>query len=446
MFEIPAEVLHIMKELNKNQYQSYLVGGCVRDFLLNKTPHDYDICTSATPEQVKNVFTKTIPTGEKHGTITVLINKCPIEVTTFMKSTIYKGDVRENVFTDNLEEDLARRDFTINAMALDSEGVLHDYHNGKRDLRDRVIRTVGYPEDRYREDPLRMMRAVRFATLLKAKYEPSTWYEIMDNLELMEGVSVERIRDEFVKILISEQVETGLRDLELAGLLDIVVPEVKPMYNFDQHNKHHHLNAFEHTIEVVKNTSPELNVRLAGFFHDIGKPLSVSEDKDKKEYHFYSHHTIGADMTKKILTRMKFDNNTVENVTVLVREHMSRMNLLNDKGVKKLINRVGVHNLDDLFDLQIADIKGSKPPHDFSYVENIKRRAEEIIDTNQPLSIKDLEIGGKELLEIGMKPGKQMGSTLQELLDEVLENPELNKKQTLLTMVKEKAEQRKIGI
>jgi tRNA nucleotidyltransferase (CCA-adding enzyme) len=437
MFNIPQEVQYVMQQLNINGYQSYLVGGCVRDMLLSKEPKDFDICTSALPDDVVRIFNHVIPTGLQHGTVTVIVNKMPIEVTTMRKDGIYKDFRRPDavIFTDKLEEDVMRRDFTINALALDSEYNLYDYVGGMKDLHHQTIRAVGNPDHRFREDPLRMMRCKRLGCQLGFTADESTSGSIVYNSHLIQKVSVERINDELCKILVSDKPVNGILYLHLWGLLKYIMPELCDCYNFDQHNPNHDKDVFQHTLEVLRNTPNKLPLRLGALLHDIGKPKCFSID-DNGIGHFYKHHLIGADMSEEILKRMKFDNKTIETVTILVRYHMDRYDSLKTSNIKKFINRVGKENLDNLFELQIADVKGSKPPHDFTGIEKLRNQVQEILNKKEPLTVKDLDINGHDLMQLGIKQGKEIGNILNVLLESVLENPNWNNKETLLILVR----------
>jgi tRNA nucleotidyltransferase (CCA-adding enzyme) len=430
MFNIPQEVQYVLKVLGDN---SYLVGGCVRDIFLNKQPKDYDITTDKLPHEVIQLFDHVIETGLQHGTVTTIINTMPIEITTMRKDGEYKDFRRpESVeFTNILKEDLIRRDYTINAMAMDIYGRIYDCVDSQRDLNNGVIKAVGNPNDRINEDALRMMRAIRFACQLGFDIDAQTIEAIKYNSNLIQNISIERIREELNKILISNNPNYGIKILYNSGLLQYVLPELCECYNFNQHNPNHNKDVFQHTLEVLKNTPNKLPLRLGALLHDIGKPKCFSID-DNGIGHFYKHHLIGADMSEEILKRMKFDNKTIETVTILVRYHMDRYDSLRTSNIKKFINRVGKENLNDLFELQISDVKGSKPPYDYSGIEKLRFEVQEILSKKEPLSIKDLDINGYDLIQLGFKPSKEMGNILNTLLELVLENPECNKKEILI--------------
>ncbi len=423
---IPSRVIEVMDVLQRAGFQAYVVGGAVRDIFLGRVPVDYDIATDARPEQVKSLFPRVIPTGEKYGTVTVQ-NGMDIEVTTFRKDGRYLDGRRpESVdFSDSLVEDVTRRDFTVNALAMDRDGEVIDHVGGLSDLKRRLIRCVGEPHRRFGEDALRMMRAIRFECQIEGDLDQATKEAIRDRAALIANVSQERIRDELTKILLSNQPGKGILELNAQGLLVYILPELHACVGFDQKSEHHDKSIFDHIIAVVDGTPARLNVRLAALLHDIGKPLSFSLDA-KGEGHFYGHHLRGQDLTREILTRLRFDSRTVSSVSILVREHMSRFGFLREKNTKRFIVSVGIENLEDLFDLQAADIMASKPPHDFAKLEALKQEVEGILRRGEPLTVKDLAVDGNTLQSWGMKPGKEMGEILQSLLDRVLDDPCIN--------------------
>lgn len=433
--KIPEKVKFIIDELQKKGYEAYAVGGCVRDALLGRTPNDWDITTSALPEAIISCFSHTIPTGIKHGTVTVMIEKEPFEVTTYRIDGEYSDNRHpDNVtFTSNLKEDLSRRDFTINAMAYNGISGITDLFGGMDDLKKSIVRTVGSPNERFNEDALRMIRAIRFSCQLGFQIDKPTFDSIRLNCELIKNVSIERIRDEFSKILLSEHPSKGIENLRTAGLLQYFMPEILPMVGFDQKNPHHDKDVYYHTLSVVDNTEPDLILRLSALLHDIAKPLTFTID-DKGTGHFYEHNVKGVEISEYILKRLRYDNLTIKKVSSLVFDHMSRYSNLKDSAVKRIITRVGIENLDDLFRLQIADIKGSAPPYDYSGIDYLKNRCEQILEQKQPLSVKDIALNGEDIMKLGYKPGRLIGETLNYLLEKVLESPELNNKETLKEM------------
>ena len=434
--KIPEEALYVLNKLKKSGYESYLVGGCVRDLYLNKTPKDFDVTTKATPEEVISIFNHTIPTGIQHGTVTVMMNGVPLEVTTFRADGEYTDNRKPDSvkFGVTIKEDLERRDFTINGLVYDGVRVI-DFVYGKWDISNRIIRCIGNPNDRFQEDALRIMRAVRFSCQLDFKIHYITREAIFENANLIKNVSQERIRDELIKILLSNRPSEGIKLLSRLGVLQYILPELQTCVGFDQQNKHHRKNVFDHILKVLESTPCSLNVRLAALFHDISKPETFTIDENNQG-HFYSHHKVGADKTREIMKRLKFDNETIDNVCILVYEHMARYPKLREGSVKKLLRRLGEHNVDDLINLQIADIIGSKPPFDFENVVLLKNELKRIIETKEPINVKQLAINGHDLIEMGFRPSKEMGKILDELLQLVMEYPEKNNRESLIDIIK----------
>lgn len=437
----PKEVDIIFERLKSGGYSRYIVGGCVRDILLGKEPFDWDICTDAKPEDILRVFEDftTIPTGLKHGTITVVVNNRNFEITTFRTDKDYVDNrrPRDVEFTTDIYEDLKRRDFTINALAYNEVDGLIDCFNGRNDLNNKIIRTVGNPDERFKEDALRIIRGVRFSAQLGFEIEENTALAMIENRELLNNLSKERIREELVKILLTDKPSYGIRVLVSLKLMEYIMPEILECVGFEQKNSNHHKDVFEHIMEVLDNTEKDIILRLSALFHDIGKPKCFAVDGNGQG-HFYGHHKISAEMSEKILTRLKFDNKTIDTVKILVNEHMFRYGSLRKKSIKKFINKVGIDNLDRLFKLQIADIRGSAPPHNFANVEYLKNECIRIISEKEPMTVKDLNISGYDIMKLGVAQGKEIGDILNYLLEIVLESPELNKKEILVDLVKQK--------
>lgn len=445
-FSIDSGAAKIIEVLQSHGYEAYLVGGCVRDMCLDRIPQDWDITTSAQPEQVLRLFTHTFATGLKHGTVTVVLDSdqdsTPMqapqqyEVTTYRIDGEYQDARRPTqvFFTASLEEDLRRRDFTINAMAFNRQVGLVDPFGGRKDLENKVIRAVGNAEKRFREDALRMLRAVRFASQLGYTIETETAKSIQANRHLLAKISKERIRDELLKILCSDNPDYLVQLCSL-GLMKYIIPELELGIGFDQKSVHHDKTVFDHTLAVVKNTPNNPVIRLAALLHDIAKPATFSLD-EKGQGHFYNHHVVGERMAREILQSLRFDRMTIHKVCVLVRDHMSRFENIKEKGLKRLINRVEPENINSLFILQTADILGSKPPHDFSGILALQKRMEKVLKEKEPLTVKELAVNGRDLIDLGIEPGIKLGETLQWLLEKVWENPELNSKERLLAEVK----------
>ncbi|MFL0268438.1 CCA tRNA nucleotidyltransferase [Candidatus Clostridium radicumherbarum] len=436
---LTEEVSYILDTLNKNNREAFIVGGCVRDSLLKRELKDWDITTSALPDEIIELFPETIPTGIKHGTVTVVINKHNYEVTTYRIDGEYSDNRHPDkvTFTPSLKEDLSRRDFTINSMAYNKINNLVDLFNGSIDLSRNLIRCVGDPDKRFKEDALRMLRAVRFACELKFNIHKPTFIAIINNAYLLNSVSKERIRVEFCKILLSDFPSRGLRMLEKTDLLAYIIPELKESVGFDQKNPHHDKNVFDHILSVVDNSPQELEVRLSALLHDIGKPRTFSTDK-KGIGHFYGHNIVGAKMAEQILKRLRFDNITIKKVSILITEHMSIYANMKNRSLKKFINRVGAENLDSLFKLQMADREGHKADADYSPILKRKEAIDEILNNGEAYNIGMLKINGDDLIKLGFKPGKEIGIVLEELLNKVMERPEMNNRAKLIELAKNK--------
>ncbi|MDD3654036.1 MAG: CCA tRNA nucleotidyltransferase [Desulfotomaculaceae bacterium] len=444
---IPEQVSKVLDTLKKHGQQAFIVGGCVRDLLMGNTPADYDVVTPASAAEIASYFPKTVPIGEKYGTIVVLIEGLAVEVSTFKGvapvastekggSTASKVEAPETDWSSlsGLEQDLALRDFTINAMALDPDGGLIDPFGGAVDLRRQVLRSPrDQAEQHIIEDPLRMLRAVRFCSTLGFTISRSVFEAIVKQSDLLQRVAPERVREELNRILTSDRPARGIRLLLETGLLGQFLPEAVAMAGFDQRSKHHDRDVFEHAMAVLEAAPPRLAVRLAALLHDIGKPRTFSID-EKGVGHFYGHHLEGGRMTREILKRLKYDNKTIERVSMLVTEHMSRFSHVRDKTLKRLVSRVGENNLADLFDLQRADILGAAPPYNFSLLNTMREGIDRIISKKQPLQVKDLALNGHDLLALGFPPGPEIGRVLDRLLAAVLENPEGNDRAALLRM------------
>lgn len=436
---IPSNVKYIIDKFYNNNYEAFMVGGCIRDALLNKLPKDYDIATSAKPEITESLFNKTIPTGIKHGTITVLIDNEPFEVTTYRTEGEYK-DNRHPLsvnFVSDIKEDLSRRDFTINAFAYNSNEGLKDYFGGIDDLNNKIIRSVGNANKRFNEDALRMLRAIRFSTQLNFTIEEKTLNAIKDNKDLIKNISAERIRDELCKILISNNTRAGLNLLKECGLIQIIIPEMIPSIGFNQRNMHHYEDVFNHTLSVVEKCPNNLNVRLAALLHDIGKPKSFFID-DNGNGRFFGHNNISDKMARVILNRLRFDNKTIKTVCTLVKEHMNVLDNASNIALKRLINRVSKENIYSLLSLQEADVMSLTDPNVAIHkIHDMKNKIDIILSSNTPLSVKDLAVDGGTLIrELQLKPGKIVGDLLSHLLEIVLKNPEINNYDSLINEAK----------
>lgn len=426
--DIPKEVAQIISTLNDNNHKAYIVGGCLRDSILKQQPKDWDITTSATIDQIKSIFSKTIDTGIKHGTVSVLIDKEVIEVTTFR--TAHIEDER------CLITDLSYRDFTINAMAYHPLEGLFDPYSGIEDNKNAVIRAVENADDRFREDPLRMLRAVRFCAVLEFDIEASTLAAIERNSALINNVSQERIRDELTKILTSRQPYKFnlLRDSQL---LKFILPEFNACYLVTQNHPYHIHNVAIHSLKTVSEIENDESLKWTMLLHDTGKALTKSTDK-KGTDHFYGHPEKSMLIAKAVLKRLKFDNKTITNVCHLIKFHDWHIQP-NFNSVRKAVSVIGKDNFINLLKVQEADKKGQNPDFLVSSLKvlyKIKEIYAEIINEQQCLSIKDLKINGNDLISLGYQQGKEIGYILEKLLYTILEKPELNTSDGLLEMAK----------
>ncbi len=434
MIRLPEDVKRIISILGRAGFEAYVVGGCVRDSLLGRTPDDWDITTSALPEQVKEVFKRTIDTGIKHGTVTVRMNGKSYEVTTYRIDGKYSdGRHPDEVrFSPSLFEDLKRRDFTINAMAYnDASGVI-DLFGAQRDLEKGIVRCVGDPRERFFEDSLRMLRAVRFAALLSFKIEEKTFAAIRTLAHGLSRVSEERIAAELMKIILSDHPDY-LRKAYEAGLTKIFLPEFDRMMQTIQNTPHHMYTVGEHTLHVMQNTKPERVLRLSALFHDVAKPVTRKVDENGRD-HFKGHPELGADMTRDILKRLKFDNATIEDTVRLVRFHDERYPVTK-KNVRREIARVGMEYYPDLLALRRADILGQSDYHrkeKLSDLDGIVKLFEEIKAEMSPVTLKDLAVSGGEIIEAGVERGPVTGRVMKRLLNDVIDDPALNTKEELI--------------
>ena len=440
IISLPEDVNCIIEELEKRGHEAYAVGGCVRDVYMGRTPHDWDITTSAEPDEIKEIFRKTIDTGLKHGTVTVRMHGESYEVTTYRIDGEYEDGrhPKEVKFTKSLEEDLKRRDFTVNAMAYNCTKGLVDLFDGKEDLEKKVIRCVGDPKERFTEDALRMMRAIRFSAQLGFSIEEETYDAIRKLSPTLDRISAERIREEMMKLLTSDEPEK-FRLFYDTGLTKVFMPEFDVCMQTPQNTKHHDKNVGEHTLFVLGGVKNTPVLRLAALFHDIGKPGKRTTDEAGND-HFYKHPLLSEDLTKDIMNRLKFDNDTKYMVCKLVLYHDERP-ALNEKSVRRSMAKLGADCFPDMYYLKEADIKGQsayKREEKLKNLETYRRLCEEVFEKQQALSVKDLKITGKDLLEIGIPQGKELGATLKRLLDAVIEDPEKNERETLLGMARQK--------
>lgn len=447
---VPSDVVMACQRMQSAGYQTFLVGGAVRDLLLGRSVKDFDLTTAAHPNDVMRVFgdSRVIPTGIKHGTVTVLMGEArrPVEITTFRGDGIYSdGRHPDHVeFVSSLTEDLQRRDFTLNAMALDlTTGVLNDPFGGVPDLQAKRLRAVGRAQDRFREDGLRIMRAVRFAAQLEFTLDPETEMAMGEALDTLRKVSVERIRDELFKSLGANCPSIALRLMEKLGVLDIALPEMRPMVGLAQ-NHYHAFDAWEHTMHAVDGTPQNghnpLLVRLATLLHDVGKPNTAApKEGHPGENTFYQHEHVGAEMADAICRRLKLSTDERERITLLVKHHMFGYTpKWSNATVRRFISRVGADLLPDLFALHVGDVYGHGRGEDpYQEINDLQMRVACEMASHCAVKTTDLAIDGNRVMEVlGISPGRRVGEALGTLMDRVLEDPSLNTPESLETLLK----------
>ncbi len=443
--DFDADALKVLEKLRQKGHPSFFVGGALRDLLIGRSGGDVDIATPATPEEVSKIFSHTIPTGIKHGTVTVLQGGKPFEITTYRKDGKYTdGRHPDSVeFGKTLPEDLARRDFTINALAYDplSEELV-DLFDGQGDLENKIIRCIGEPKERFAEDALRMLRACRFASQLGFSIEKHTLEAIHDQRDNLKLVSAERIREELVKIIMSPKPSIGLEACRVTKLLDIFLPELKKCFGVSQ-NTFHKYDVYYHTLHVLDAFEGlgqhEPVVRIAGLFHDIAKPQTKRQLSEKAEPVFYNHEIVGASVAKGIMRRLKFSNEEIQDVTHLVRQHMFHYTSEWSKGaVRRFIRSIGEDYLPWLFQLRDADRLGNgKRELHCDEIEEFKLKIKEVFDEDSALQVKDLKINGGILMEkFNLQPSRLIGEILNHLLEKVLDEPEFNTEEKLLEEVR----------
>lgn len=441
----PTErVMYILRVLKESGYDAYAAGGCIRDSVMGVEPKDWDIATSAVPSVVKKLFPKTVDTGLRHGTVTVLLDGEAFEVTTFRIDGRYEDNRRpEHVeFTNQIEEDLRRRDFTINAMAWNEEKGLIDPFGGMRDIAAKCVRCVGEPAERFHEDALRMLRAVRFAARLGFKLDPDTKRGIAENSGLIAHVSSERIREELTGILTSSHPMEFLL-LKDTGLLRLILPEVEACFVTRQNNPHHIYNVGEHSLHAVAAVENETGLRWAMLLHDIGKAVTRTTD-DKGIDHFYGHTEKSVEMAGDVLRRLKFDNKSANRILRLIRFH-DREIVPQPAAVARAVNEIGEDIFMDLLKVKRADKRAQNPADLKEGLEMIDRIEEiylELLESNSCLKLKDLAINGEDLIRMGLREGPEIGRILSDLLDRVLRDPELNDREILKRMAAEMIELR----
>ena len=437
--QLPDKVHKIIETLEAAGYEAYAVGGCVRDSILGREPDDWDITTSAKPEEIKRLFPRTVDTGIKHGTVTVLLEKEGFEVTTYRIDGVYEDSRHpsEVTFTVNLKEDLRRRDFTINAMAYNERSGLVDIYGGLQDIEDRQIRCVGNAEERFEEDALRILRAVRFSAQLGYQIHEDTQRAIKKMAPNLQKISAERIQVELVKLVVSPHPDY-LRTAYELGITAQILPEFDLCMETPQRHRHHCYDVGEHILHSMLGVEPDKILRLGMLFHDIGKPQTLTVDADGTT-HNKKHPFEGEKITRKVLRRLKFDNDTTDKVTKLVLYHDYDI-APTEAGVRRAIHRIGEDIFAMIFAVRRADIGAQSDymrEEKLQKVDYIEKLYHKIQERKDAVSLKDLAITGSDLIAEGMTPGRQIGETLAALLDRVLDDPDLNKKEILLKIYKE---------
>lgn len=426
-----------MDIMKKSGYEIYLVGGFVRDSIMDKKADDADLATNASPEETLQIFKdfRTLTTGIKHGTVTVIINHKPFEITTYRTEKGY-SDCRhpdEVAFAKKIEDDLSRRDFTVNSIAFSPEKGFVDPFSGRDDIERRVIRCVGEPEKRFSEDSLRILRALRFSSVLAFSIEEETEKAMFTCKELLRHISHERVFTELSKMLCGDNIREVLS--KYSDILAVVLPEIKDMKGFEQHNFHHIYDVMNHTAVVVESTPPIIHLRLAALFHDCGKPDCFSVDENGVG-HFYSHASISAKKADEALLRLRCDNRTREKVVKLIKLHDAPIEE-NEVVIRKKLSKYGEDLLFDLIELKRADTKGLAPEfHNRSeHFDMLQTIAEKVLHEKPCFSLKDLAVKGNDLAELGLE-GREIGFSLNLLLDAVIENKVQNKKEELIQFIK----------
>ena len=450
-FNIPKEISQITEVLENAGFEAYIVGGCVRDLLINKTPKDWDITTNAKPEDIKRLFENTFYNND-YGTVGVVNENTKeeslkvVEVTPYRLESEYSDARRPDYveFSDSIEHDLHRRDFTINAMARSvSKGHLIDLYKGQEDLKKGIVRAVGDPDIRFGEDALRILRAIRISAELGFKIEEKTKNSIKKDAKMLEKIAKERIRDEFVRIIMSDRPMEAIELTRELGVLQFIAPELEEGIGIEQ-NKAHAFTVWEHSLRAIKYSADKkypLEIRLSALFHDIGKPATRRWSSEKNDWTFHGHDVVGEKMTKKILERLKFSKKQIEKIVKLVRWHLffSDTEQITLSAVRRMVRNVGEENIWGLMDVRESDRIGMGRPKANPYrLRKYKSMVEEAL--RDPISVKMLKIDGDKIMEVIQEtPGPKIGYILHAILEEVLENPKLNTIEELENMAKKLA-------
>jgi len=440
---IDPQAVAICARLRDAGRQGWIVGGCVRDLLLGKSVNDWDIATSARPEEVVRLFPRVVPTGIEHGTVSVILKGVPFEVTTLRGETMYSDGRRPDsvVFVDDITADLARRDFTINAIAIDPLGpAFIDPFEGRKDLDARVLRAVGDPVQRFSEDGLRVLRAARFAATLECVIEPQTMAAIEPTLGTYRKVSAERIRDEWMKTMKARKPSVAFEVMLATGILAVTLPEILDSVGCAQ-NKYHAYDVWKHSMACLDACEGDPPLRIAALLHDVGKPRTRAMSEKTGDYTFYNHESVGADMARPILDRLRFSNEERERIVLLVQHHLvCYSDEWSDATVRRWIRRVTRDRVEDLYALNRADLlgKGRDVARDLEGLERLKARVAGVLAAKNALSVRDLAVDGKDVMrELAIPPSRRIGEVLLVLLEQVVDDPSKNERETLLAMIRE---------
>ncbi len=437
LHQVPRQVFWICDRLREHKKRAWIVGGCVRDMLLARDVSDWDVCTDATPKELLAVFPKAIPTGIDHGTVTVVRDHQHFEVTTLRGETTYSDGRRPDsvYFTDDIDKDLARRDFTVNAIALDPvTGHVIDPFGGQADLTKKILRAVGDPRERFNEDGLRVLRAARFVATLELELDGATQAAIGGALDTYKKVSAERVRDEWVKTMKARRPSRAFDVMKDTGILGVSCPELLLGVGLEQ-NRYHTYDVWRHAMECMDACVGDPILRIAALFHDVGKPATRAFSEKTKDYTFYEHERVGAEIVDPICSRLRFSNDERARITHLVRHHLFHYDQWSDAAVRRWIQRVGRERLADLYALNEADLraKGREGPPDLEALAALKAHVERVLEAGAAFSTRDLAVNGNDLMrELGVARGRLLGDVLKELLDVAIQDPSKNTKDGLL--------------
>lgn len=438
--DMPKNVDTAINLLQSAGFEAYAVGGCVRDSLLGKTPNDWDITTSAKPEDMKSVFAefRCIDTGIKHGTVTVVIDGEPLEITTFRLDGEYEDNrhPKSVTFTSDLGADLGRRDFTVNAMAYSKMTGTVDLFSGQNDLKNRIIRCVGDPDRRFNEDALRILRALRFASALDFEIEEKTAQSLLKNRALLGNISEERIAKELLKLVCGKGAKRTLTDF--APVLFEILPELQPMYKNSHDNPHHCYDIYEHTLIAVESIDPEPTLRFAMLLHDCGKP-AVKKFDENGVAHFYGHQRISAEISAQILARLKVSNKFRDEILFLVSNHDRWELYENTEKMPRYLSKFGLDGVLKLLKVMRADVLAQSPEYRYrlDQIADAEETAKNLAAQKPCLSLSELQINGRTLMDIGIPQGRKLGAVLAQLLDEVIDGVTKNTQEALTTRARE---------